>query len=139
MTRSTASSGASRIRRPRGWNVSLGNSSIIVAVIDTGYDLGHPDAPAHLVAGPPFVQSLIAAQDGCPYPLTSQDDHGHGTHVGGLIAAASNNAVGVAGLGANVTELVLKAGDCIGDFDDSDIALAIERRDIPPTARRLST
>ena len=56
-----------------------------MAVLDTGRDLGHPDLQGAFVAGFDVVN-----QDADP-----SDDHGHGTMVTGVIAARSNNAVGV--------------------------------------------
>jgi subtilisin family serine protease len=115
-----------RINAPAAWASTFGSSSVTVAVIDTGYDLTHPDKPANLIPGPTFTS--VASQDGCaPEGVNGpQDDFGHGTHVGGIIAAATNNNTGVAGLAPGVTLLVIKAGDCVGNLADSDVAAAID-------------
>ena len=80
---------------------------IRVAVLDTGTDCTHPDfvnsggASTDAAAGGQLSfgssEALVAttlSSPACPW----QDDFGHGTHVAGIIAAATNNAVGVAGL-----------------------------------------
>lgn len=112
------------IGMPTAWSTTEGTASTIVAVIDTGYDFGHPDQPVHLMQGP--VYSSLASMDGCgtegPVPM---DDYGHGTHVTGTIAAAFNNDQGVAGMAPNVTIMVIKAADCVGNLADSDIISAI--------------
>jgi len=62
---------------------------IIVAVLDTGVDLTHPDLEANLVMGRNFIEGS---------GFDPEDDHGHGTNVAGIIAAVGNNgnAIGVA-------------------------------------------
>ena len=59
------------------WNVTSGISTTIVAVVDTGINITHSEFAGRLVAGYDFVN-----QDDDP-----TDDHGHGTHVAGTIAA----------------------------------------------------
>ncbi|MGF7031986.1 subtilisin family serine protease [Paenibacillus mucilaginosus] len=71
-----------------GWNVSKGSSDVIVAVVDTGVDLDHPDLKDQLVSGINIVDP-----NSKPY-----DDVGHGTHVAGVIGALTNNNLGVAGM-----------------------------------------
>lgn len=73
------------------WNYSHGNSSVLVAVVDTGIDQNHPD-----------LTGKIAKNKNCTNSTTVDDRYGHGTHVAGIAAAATNNNVGVAGLGYNV-------------------------------------
>jgi len=70
------------------WDITMGNSSTVVAVIDTGVDLTHPDLAGQIVS-----QTDVVAYDG-----SAQDDDGHGTHVAGIIAAKANNGTGVAGV-----------------------------------------
>jgi thermitase len=68
---------------PEAWAISTGNA-ITVAVIDTGIDYTHPDLAGNYAGGIDYV-----TPDGDP-----MDDHGHGTHVSGTIAAAMNNLTG---------------------------------------------
>jgi subtilisin family serine protease len=74
---------------PEAWEITRGSRDIIIAIIDTGVDLTHPDLAIKLVPGYNFTE------EGSP----PQDDGGHGTHVAGTAAAATNNSrVGVAGV-----------------------------------------
>lgn len=92
------------INLPGAWDLTTGDPGVIVAVIDTGVLLNHPDLQGQFVAGYDFISQTSMSGDGDgidPNP----DDPGdgppssfHGTHVSGTIAAASNNAVGVAGI-----------------------------------------
>lgn len=99
--------GLTKINCPAAWDRTKGASSVIVAVIDSGVDLDHPELAALLVPGTDMVdlgpapvarpgfrfEGDFAGRDGVP-----QDEVGHGTHVAGTIACASNNATGVAGV-----------------------------------------
>ncbi|WP_371406767.1 S8 family serine peptidase [Kribbella sp. NBC_00662] len=105
------------VRMPQAWDVSKSTGSQIVAVLDTGVDAGHPDLVGHLVPGYNAVSSTR------PNPV---DDNGHGTMTLGIIAAAANNGVGVAGVGWNVKAMPVKVLDADGSGYDSDIAEGID-------------
>jgi thermitase len=92
-----------------------GTNSPLVAVIDTGVDYTHPDLVGKVVKGYDFVNA-----DADP-----MDDHGHGTHVSGVIAAATNNAYGIAGIAWKSKILAIKALSSAGWGSDYDIALAL--------------
>ncbi len=70
-----------QIGAPAAWDVTTGDASVVVAVIDTGVDLDHPDLNDNLLPGTTFVEGTT----------TPQDDNGHGTQVAGLIAAEMDN------------------------------------------------
>ena len=80
-----------RVQAGKAWEISRGSDQVVVAVIDTGIDLGHPDLKSKLVAGTNTIEA------GSP----PRDDRGHGTHVAGIAVAATNNREGVAGLASN--------------------------------------
>jgi len=86
---------------PEAWDISLGVTSTVLAIIDTGVDLDHPDLAEKVAPGYDFVNS----------DATPQDDHGHGTHVAGVAAAATDNATGVAGMCPACRIMPLKALD----------------------------
>jgi thermitase len=67
--------------------VSIGSSQVVVGILDTGVDPGQPDLRGKLVAGYDYVNN---DQD-------TSDDNGHGTAVAGVVAASSDNRIGVAG------------------------------------------
>ncbi|MGZ0149112.1 S8 family serine peptidase [Kribbella sp. WER1] len=105
------------VRVPQAWDLSKSTGSQIVAVLDTGVDAGHPDLAGHLVPGYNAVSSTR------PNPV---DDHGHGTMTLGIIAAAANNGVGVAGVGWNVKAMPVKVLASDGGGYDADIAEGID-------------
>ena len=72
----------------RAWDTTTGDAEIVVAVLDTGVDPDHPDLTAKLVPG----------WDTYADTADTDDVHGHGTAVAGVLAAASNNSIGVAGV-----------------------------------------
>ena len=107
--------GLSKIEADWAWNTTVGFHSILVAVVDTGIDWHHPDLAANYVAlGYDWVNND-------PNPM---DDNGHGTHCAGVIAAAINNSLGVAGL-AQVRIMGEKALDASGSGTSSELAKAI--------------
>lgn len=75
-----------KVHAADAWGWTTGRAATVIAVLDTGVDRGHPDLRSSLVAGYDFVN-----HDDDP-----SDDHGHGTAVAGVIAARSNNGIGVA-------------------------------------------
>lgn len=76
----------------RAWEVTRGDPDVIIAVIDTGADLDHPDLVANLL--PRETEDWDFADAGDPAP---EDLDGHGTHVAGTVAAA-DNTIGVLGV-----------------------------------------
>ena len=81
--------GPKKIEADWAWNATVGDPSVLVAVVDTGIYYTHPDLTANYVAlGYDWVNN-----DNDPI-----DDHGHGTHCAGIIAATINNSIGITGL-----------------------------------------
>ncbi|WP_257347025.1 S8 family peptidase [Pseudalkalibacillus decolorationis] len=76
------------IQTNEGWNLTRGNENVVIAVIDTGVDMQHPDLVNRLTDGYNVLTDS-------PLP---NDDNGHGTHVAGIIASETNNGLGIAGL-----------------------------------------
>lgn len=73
------------------WTTGTG-TDITVAVVDSGIHLSHEDLSGRIVAGWNFVEDNA----------TAQDDHGHGTHVAGIVGATANNGKGVVGVAPGV-------------------------------------
>ncbi|RMG43776.1 MAG: hypothetical protein D6719_03060, partial [Candidatus Dadabacteria bacterium] len=101
------------IDAPEAWGISSGSSDVVVAVIDSGIDFNHPDLVDNLWVNPGEIADNGIDDDGNGYVddiygvsvLDGQaplDDHGHGTHVAGVIGAVGNNGTGVAGVNWDV-------------------------------------
>jgi subtilisin family serine protease len=84
-----------------------------VWVIDTGVDLDHPDLTVDASRSRSFVAGT-----------TPDDDHGHGSHVAGIIAA-KNNSIGVLGVAAGATVVSIKVMDASGKGSSSKLAEAV--------------
>lgn len=107
--------GPMKIGADRAWDRQVGNSSVLVAVIDTGVDWNHTDLAANYVA---------LGYDWVNNDTDPMDDHGHGTHCAGIIAASVNNSIGVAGL-AQVKVMAEKGFNQNGEGYADDLAKAI--------------
>lgn len=113
-----------------------GDSSVVVAVIDTGVDYTHEDLKDNIWVNTKEIPGNGIDDDGNGYiddvygvdletgRDSGMDDNGHGTHVAGIIAAA-NNHIGVVGLAYNVKLMPIKAGMASGFFNQSQIAKGI--------------
>jgi serine protease len=122
---------------PVAWQVEQGNSNrVTVAVLDTGFDLGHEDLTGRFLPGYDFcsrikvtdevqngmtrkVRSCEGVDDN---PSFSETGNIHGTHVAGLLGALGNNARGVTGVayGNNIKLLPIKIFDDTGDVATID-------------------
>lgn len=88
---------------------------VVIAILDSGIDFAHPDLQGKYIStGRNFVGSGAAT-----------DDHGHGTHVAGIAAAATNNGVGLAGVGYNARILPVKVLSANGSGSYAQIVSGI--------------
>lgn len=99
-----------------------GSRDVVVAVIDTGIDLTHPDLAANL-----WTNGADGSHgfDAITHTNVPQDDHGHGTHVAGIIAAQGANGQGGVGVAYNAQLMAIKAAQYSGVLAASDIAEGI--------------
>lgn len=109
------------------WQNSLSmGGSVTVAVIDSGLDLTHPEFDPALVPG-----KVVGTYNAATSTMTTTDTDvtdmiGHGTHVAGIIGAATNNGIGVASIGAGVHILAIKVmDDLVGSTDSFTLAKAV--------------
>ncbi len=110
--------GPQRANFPRAWQllpVTPTLTSIRVGVIDSGVDFTHPDLGLRLLPGKNYI-------DTSALPV---DDYGHGTHVAGIIAAFTNNSIGVVGSAPKVQIDPRKVLDYRGSGTGTDVRYAI--------------
>lgn len=116
--------GLDQVHAEQAWSAGRGEGAV-VAVIDTGVDLGHPDLAGRLVPGADFVCGEQAGscgdggwkgQDG-----VGQESDVHGTHVAGTIAAVADNGIGVAGVAPDAKIMPIKVLED-GSGTNEDIA-----------------
>ncbi len=107
--------GLPAIRAPQGWDYETGSSAVVIAIVDTGIDLGHPDLSAKLVAGRNLLNPA----------LPPNDDNGHGTHVAGIAAASSDNGLGVAGVSWGARLMPVKVLNSAGSGTFANLAAGI--------------
>ena len=104
-----------KIQAPQAWDTTTGSSNVIVAVLDSGIDMSHPDLAGRTLPGYNFVSDTSDASD----------DFGHGTAVAGTVAASGNNGIGVAGVAFGCRLLPVKVMDASGFATYSAIAQGI--------------
>ncbi|MER5306801.1 S8 family serine peptidase [Streptomyces sp. NPDC002773] len=106
--------GIDALKLPDAWKTSQGEDSVI-AVVDTGVDLDHPDLKGRLVDGYDFVDN-----DDEP-----KDMNGHGTHVAGIAAAHTDNGIGVAGGGPGAKIMPVRVLGADGSGTNANITKGI--------------
>lgn len=120
------------------WNVIDGQQrNVIVAVIDSGFDMTHPDGPQYVWTNAGEIPDNGMDDDGNGYvddvhgwnfiddnPRLT-DGRGHGTFVAGIIAAKTNNGEGIAGINPGAVIMPLKVADDQGETDSLKIFRAV--------------
>ena len=136
-----------KIGLPAAWQVTTGTADIVVAAVDSGLYLGHPDLASKVWSNPGEIpgngidddlngkvddvngwhfyqqwtpSGYIPAGD-----ANVSDEFGHGTHVSGIIGAATNNAVGIAGGSWGARVMPVRVLDQYGNGWYSDITAGI--------------
>jgi subtilisin family serine protease len=119
--------GLKKIEAPAAWEITKG-AGVVVAVVDSGIDLNHPDINDNLWTnageipndfqdndGNGFVDDVygwnFANENNNPY-----DDVGHGTHVAGTIAAEGNNGLGIVGVAWQSKVMAVKGLGTMGGY-----------------------
>ncbi|MGQ9738195.1 MAG: S8 family serine peptidase [Armatimonadota bacterium] len=116
--------GLEMINMPRAWVFQKGKANVIVAVVDTGVDMNHPDLKGRLLPG-----RDTADQDNDPNPPGNDLDAGHGTHVAGIVGATTNNGIGIAGVtweGVQILPVKASPNSSIGGFPLDALIRAVQ-------------
>jgi subtilisin family serine protease len=129
---------------PEAWDIEKGRASIVVAILDTGIDVTHPDLQGRIWTNPAEIDHNGVDDDGngciddvhgCafvsePAPGCAssssgdvRDDLGHGTFVSGVVAA--NGTGGMVGVARGVTIMPVKVLDCTGSGTSFALAQGI--------------
>ena len=102
------------IMASQAWQVTSGDASVVIAVLDTGIDRQHEDLTGKVIAEVNLTDSPTAG-----------DIYGHGTHIAGIIAAEANNGLGIAGVAHNCRLMNVKVADDSGRCRSSVVARGI--------------
>ncbi|MCK5328357.1 MAG: S8 family serine peptidase, partial [Candidatus Latescibacteria bacterium] len=123
---------------PETWELETGDESVRIGVIDTGIDYNHPDLAANMWTNPGEIPGNEIDDDGngyvddvhgwdfCNDDNDPMDDHFHGTHCAGTIAATGNNGIGVVGVNWTAKLVALKFLDSQGGGWTTDAIEAVE-------------
>lgn len=124
--------GASDIRASKAWSITQGSHSIRVAIIDTGIDARHPDLKNNLWVNSGETGFDSKGRDKASNGIDDDgngfiddvhgwnfventndlsDNHGHGTHIAGIVGAEGGNGIGISGVSPQVSLMVLKYYD----------------------------
>ena len=144
--RAPTSEVAASINATGAWDITIGSSNIVVAVLDTGVRPEHPDLADRLLAGYDMVGDVPTANDGNGreadasdpgdwvtaseshnssgpfYQCSVEDSSWHGTMTASLIGAATNNGIGMAGVAGGIKLLPVRVLGKCGGYDSDIIA-----------------
>jgi len=99
------------IKATSTWEETKGDEDIVIAILDTGVDLNHPD----------LIDKIYSSgYDFINIDSDATDDEGHGTHVAGIAAAETHNDEGIAGVAWNCKILPVKVLDENGYWENYD-------------------
>lgn len=127
------------------WAVTTGRADVVVAILDSGVRMNHPDLEGKLLPGHDFIATEVVANDGDgrddnpsdPGDWITADENSnsrtfrgcgvgdsswHGTKTSGLVAAATHNGAGMAGIGRHVRVLPVRVLGKCGGYDSDIIA-----------------
>jgi len=115
-----------RVGATRAWDATTGDAGLTVGMVDGGIDALHPDLAGRATA----VRDFVAARErpaGRDLPLDEDTDvNGHGSAVASLVAAATDDGIGMAGLGWRTRLVVARVFDAEGCASDAAITQAMD-------------
>ncbi len=106
------------VKAAQAWDISQGDTNVVIGIVDTGVDWPHPDLYANIWHNPHWRTDINFPNDsigwdfgglnGTPDNNPSEDKPVHGTFVAGVASAVTNNSVGVAGIGFKCKIMAVK-------------------------------
>jgi len=111
------------IDMPEAWEIEQGDSTVIIAILDSGCKMNHPELAGHFWKNPGEIpgNGIDDDNDGFIDDLNGwnfvnndnnlNDDEGHGTGLAGVIGAIANNSIGFAGVNFNAKIMIIKVTD----------------------------
>jgi len=130
----TQASYLNRLEMPAAWDFTTGRSDVVIAILDTGVAMSHPDLAAGIWTNPLEIPDNGIDDDGNGFiddvhgwnfagnNNAVADDYGHGTHVAGIAAARINNMTGIAGMAGGTTIMPVKVfyppPNVLGTYED---------------------
>ena len=124
--------GLKKTSAPKAWAISKGSKDVVVAIIDTGADVNHEDLKNNIWKNPGETgldkngkdkatngidddnNGYVDDVNGWNFVANNNDltdNHGHGTHIAGIIGAEADNGKGISGISPNVSLMILKYFD----------------------------
>jgi serine protease len=94
-----------QINSQSAWDISKGDTSVIIGIVDTGVDWPHPDIRANMWYG---IGYDFGGLNGTPDNNPIEDNPYHGTFVAGVASAVTNNITGIASIGFNTHLMAVK-------------------------------
>ena len=119
------------------WNTTTGDSTSIIAILDTGVDWNHPDLAANIWINEDEIPGNgidddhngkiddIRGWDYINNDNNPTDDNSHGTHCAGIAAAVGNNGIGIAGVNWRAKIMPIKVFQSSGRGDAATIAQGV--------------
>jgi subtilisin family serine protease len=112
------------IKAPKAWDVTLGDPNVIVAIIDDGFDISHPELSKRV-----YLPYNAMSRDRTLFPLPHLDSNGemadHGTHTSGTAVGEANNGAGLTGVAPGCKYMPVQAGDRNGQMSTTSIMDAL--------------
>ncbi|MCK9210957.1 MAG: S8 family serine peptidase [Ignavibacteriaceae bacterium] len=122
---------------PAAWDITIGDTTQIISILDTGVDWLHPDLINKIWTNPNEIpgNGIDDDNDGLVDDIRGwdfinnrndpMDDNSHGTHVAGIAAAESNNGKGIAGIAWKAKIMPVKVLQSSGEGNMSDVAAGV--------------